>query len=135
MADWTAAEINADATELRKAGEQAVAAGRSSDAARAFQSEIDGMYDRHGLAYVRAVFKQVKQDVGGVNAFTEAASGSNADQLCFLHGIARSAARLVSGQDDPLSQVCGYSTPLPQEAFQIEIPFNNYYRHRREAQP
>jgi hypothetical protein len=126
MVDWTAADINADAKELQKAGEQAVAGGPSSDAARAFQKEIDGMYNRHGADYVRAVFKQVKQDVGGVNAFSEAASGSNADQLCFLHGIVRSTARLVSGQDDPISQVCGYSTPMPPTMFHVEVPYNIY---------
>lgn len=111
MGNWTAADIKADATALRSAGEKAVAEGPNSDSARAFIQEISGMYNRNGAAYVRSVFDQVKQEVGGTNVFSVAANGGP-DQLCFDHGIFASAVGLASGKDDPIGMICGYSTPL-----------------------
>jgi len=135
MAEWTDAQIKADATELKKSGEIALAAGPHSDQAHAFQQEINGMYDRHGIDYVRSVFNQVKQQVGNLSVFSDAADGETPDQLCFTHGAARTGARYVTGQEDPLGLVCGYSTPTPtpRETYQVEIPPNTYFGHRRRT--
>jgi hypothetical protein len=140
MVDWTDAQIKADATELKKSGETALAAGPYSDEARAFQQEINGMYDRNGIAYVRSVFNQAKQDVGNLGIISEAAGGTDVDQLCFSHGAVRTGARYVTGQEDPLGQVCGYSTPvpIPRGTYKVELPPKIYESdgyHRRSRQP